>query len=73
MRSGEENGERERFVQRLKELLCSLDGGGADPSERGGGVPSGFGWTETEEEYQRAQAAWLRGRRKRAERGRRGR
>jgi hypothetical protein len=61
MTNGRASGERKRFVRRLKELFCSLDGGRTDPQERSGGVPSGFGWTETEAEYQRAQAAWLRG------------
>lgn len=61
MSNGRDKGERERFVRRLKELFCSLDGGRRDPEKRGGGVPDGFGWTETEAEYQRAQAEWLRG------------
>ncbi|MEF8824055.1 MAG: hypothetical protein V5A14_00635 [Desulfohalobiaceae bacterium] len=61
MTNGHDSGERERFVRRLKELFCSLDGERTDPEERSGGVPSDFGWTETEAEYQRAQAAWLRG------------
>lgn len=61
MTNGHDSGERDRLVRRLKELFCSLDGGKTDPEERNGGVPGGFGWTETESEYQRAQAAWLRG------------
>ncbi len=57
-----------RFLRRLKELFCSLDSGGADPAERRGGIPPGFGWTETEAEYQRNQAAWLRGKGRSAKR-----
>ena len=50
-----------QFLQRLKELFCSLDGGKIDPAERSGGIPPGFGWTESEADYQKAQTAWLRG------------
>lgn len=60
MRSRTHSCDRKQFLQRLKELFCSLDGGKPDPAERSGGIPPGFGWTESEAEYQKAQAAWLR-------------
>lgn len=58
-----EDGEERRalFLRRLKEALCSLDGGSPDPDNRKGGIPPGFGWIESEAEYQQAQSAWLRG------------
>jgi hypothetical protein len=62
MRGDNGEDERRRFLRRLQELFCSLDGGEADSAERRGGVPPGFGWTETEAAYQRTQAAWLCGR-----------
>ncbi|MCF8031309.1 MAG: hypothetical protein K9K39_10485 [Desulfohalobiaceae bacterium] len=61
VRSEDKDGNREQFLRRLQELFCSLDGGRADPAERRGGVPPGFGWTESEAEYRKAQAAWLSG------------
>jgi len=55
-----EEGDRHRFVKRLIQLFRSLDQGKASTVRRYREIPRDFGWAETEEEYQQAQAEWLR-------------
>mgnify|MGYP000255788441 CR=1 FL=1 len=49
-------------IERLIELFRSLEGreNVFINKKRSGGIPEGFGWQETEEEYQKAQQEWLR-------------
>lgn len=53
-------GDRNRFVRRLIQLFRTLDQGEARAARRYEEKPRDFGWAETEEEYQQAQAEWLR-------------
>lgn len=55
-----EEGDRHRFVRHLIQLFRSLDQGEARAIRRYEETPRDFGWQETEEEYQQAQAEWLR-------------
>ena len=66
----EDKSSRNTFLERLKELLGSFDFGEERTPRRYDEIPPGFGWTETEEEYQRAQKEWLSEvQRKRKQRG----
>jgi|GEM_PF-3503475 len=56
-----EEGDRNRFVRRLIQLFRTLDQRETRADRRYEGIPRDFGWAETEEEYQQAQAEWLRG------------
>ncbi|MFW6415650.1 MAG: hypothetical protein ACOCZ2_04960 [Thermodesulfobacteriota bacterium] len=49
------------WVQRLIQLFRSLEGRkNVFGKRKDKGVPQGFGWRESEEEYQERQEEWLR-------------
>ncbi|GEM_PF-3565454 len=56
-----ENKSSQSRVERLIELFKSLEGRqNVFRNRTKKGIPEGFGWRESEEEYQKTQQEWLR-------------
>ncbi len=61
-------GNKGAFLDRLIQLLRSMDSGEKRTPREYSRIPPDFGWTETEQEYQWAQEEWLRQVREKRER-----